>query len=105
MRARNLIEPADRLDQQAMRKVAFAPTSKQIPWLGFVLNRQGAQRYAMGRELLRANPVFANAVDKVDAVLRKLYGAGRSFKVELLSDAKSSRVSDIRLNHPVTVAL
>ncbi|KAF3038704.1 putative PKS-like protein biosynthetic cluster [Didymella heteroderae] len=74
------------------------------PRLGFVLNGQGAQWHAMGRELLAAYPVFGDAVHRADAIL-KGYGASWSLYEELLRDAKTTRVGQMQLSQPVTVAL
>ena len=104
VRARNLVKLADQLEEDSVIKVAYAPSSKQPPRLGFVFNGQGAQWHAMGRELLHAYPIFAAAIDKADAILRD-YGADWSLKEELMRDAKSTRVSEIHLGQPMTVAL
>ncbi|KAK3347608.1 LOW QUALITY PROTEIN: putative polyketide synthase [Neurospora tetraspora] len=105
VRASNLAELADDLDKTAALKVGHAPANKRAPRLGFVFNGQGAQWHAMGRELLYAYPVFAEAIDEADRVLREMYGADWSLREELTRDAKSSRVSEIHLGQPITVAL
>lgn len=105
VRASNLAELADNLDKTAALKVGHAPANKRAPRLGFVFNGQGAQWHAMGRELLYAYPVFAEAIDEADRVLREMYGADWSLREELTRDAKSSRVSEIHLGQPITVAL
>ncbi|KAK1988400.1 type I polyketide synthase [Colletotrichum cereale] len=79
-------------------------TASKMPRLGFVFNGQGAQWHAMGRELMGAYPVFAEAITDADEILRS-YGAEWSLKEELLRDAKSTRVSEIDLSQPLTVAL
>ncbi|KAH7625616.1 putative polyketide synthase [Sordaria sp. MPI-SDFR-AT-0083] len=105
VRASNLAELADNLDKTAALKVGHAPANKRAPRLGFVFNGQGAQWHAMGRELLYAYPIFAEAIDEADRVLREMYGADWSLREELTRDAKSSRVSEIHLGQPITVAL
>ena len=104
VRASKMIGLIDQLEKGPAMKVAYAPSSKQPPRLGFVFNGQGAQWHAMGRELIYAYPVFASAVDEADEILHG-YGADWSFREELMRDAKSTRVSEVHLGQPITVAL
>ncbi|KAK1143625.1 Type I Iterative Polyketide synthase (PKS) [Aspergillus melleus] len=103
VRSRSIPELADQLENDALQ-VAFAPVKRQSPRLGFVFNGQGAQWHAMGRELLHEYPVFAASVKAADEVLRE-HGATWSLIEELTRDAKSTRVSEIHLGQPITVAL
>ncbi|KAM7211565.1 hypothetical protein V8F06_013062 [Rhypophila decipiens] len=77
---------------------------KQPRRLGFVFNGQGAQWHAMGRELLTKYPVFTSAIREADAVLRG-FGADWSLEEELMRDADSTRLSEINISQPSTVAL
>ncbi|KAL7929302.1 putative polyketide synthase [Trichoderma chlorosporum] len=104
VRARNLDELAVRLEEESAIKASHLPTNKQSPRLGFVFNGQGAQWHAMGRELIEAYPVFDAAIEKADAAL-KGHGADWSLREELMRDATSTRVSEIHLGQPITVAL
>jgi acyl transferase domain-containing protein len=70
VRARSLAELADRLDEPDRK----ASCSTRKPRLGFVFNGQGAQWYAMGRELINAYPVFHSAMLNADLILKE-YGA------------------------------
>ena len=70
VRARSLAELADRLDEPERKASRWT----RKPRLGFVFNGQGAQWYAMGRELIDAYPVFRSAMLKADLIL-KSYGA------------------------------
>lgn len=72
-RSRNLRELAQRLEEPSAKPLNCA---KQ-PRLGFVFNGQGAQWYAMGRELITAYPIFGASIQKADQVLRD-YGANWS---------------------------
>ncbi|OTA56670.1 polyketide synthase [Hypoxylon sp. EC38] len=100
IRAGNVDELVDRLEQLS----ANTPhaTAKR-PRLGFVFNGQGAQWHAMGREL-RVYPIFESALRQADKAL-KGYGATWSLYDELLRDAKSTKVSEVNLSQPTTVAL
>jgi len=92
------------LASPAALKISHCPPARTAPRLGFVFNGQGAQWHAMGRELLTVYPVFSSAMDEADLILRS-YGADWSLREELLRDAETSRVSEIHLGQPVTVAL
>ncbi|OBT75234.1 Type I Iterative Polyketide synthase (PKS) [Pseudogymnoascus sp. 05NY08] len=74
------------------------------PRLGFVFTGQGAQWFAMGRELFDAYPVFKGCLLEAEGYLKAL-GATWSLTEELKRDEKSSRVSDVALSTPLSVAL
>ncbi|KAI0109091.1 putative polyketide synthase [Nemania sp. FL0031] len=76
----------------------------RIPRLGFVFNGQGAQWYAMGRELMATYPVFLNALETCDATIREL-GAKWSIIEELKRDEKTSRVNEVRFSMPLSCAV
>ncbi|KAI3320950.1 type I polyketide synthase [Xylariaceae sp. AK1471] len=98
--ARNISELANRL-REAGRKPSSA---SRRPRLGFVFNGQGAQWYAMGRELISAYPVFGQSVQEADGILKD-YGASWSLKDELMRDATSTRVSETWLSQASTVVV
>ncbi|KAI0382397.1 hypothetical protein F5Y04DRAFT_45677 [Hypomontagnella monticulosa] len=99
VRASNVPELATRLGEPVK-----AVHSTKEPRIGFVFNGQGAQWYAMGRELIAEYPVFRRAIEDADKVLNG-YGATWSLYDELLRDESSSRVSQVILAQSVTVAL
>ncbi|KAL9112783.1 MAG: hypothetical protein Q9227_003086 [Pyrenula ochraceoflavens] len=85
------------------------PTTKPIqsskrPRLGFVFNGQGAQWYAMGRELITAYPVFGSSIHRAGQILKE-YGATWSLYHELMRDEESTRVGETNMTMPITVAL
>jgi acyl transferase domain-containing protein len=100
VRASSRAELAERLGQKSLK----ASNAAKKPRLGFVLNGQGAQWYAMGRELIAAYPVFEAAVQRADGIFKD-YGATWSLHEELMRDAKTTRVGQVHLSQPVTVAL
>jgi acyl transferase domain-containing protein len=75
VRARSLAELAVRLEEPH-RKATRAMASP--PRIGFVSNGQGAQRYAMGRDIIGTYPVFTSAIRHGDRILRQDYGASWS---------------------------
>lgn len=109
VRASNLAELADNLDKTAALKEDPCPqiSGRRDPALCSTAKARNGMpwAHAMGRELLYAYPVFAEAIDEADRVLREMYGADWSLREELTRDAKSSRVSEIHLGQPITVGL
>lgn len=91
---------------QALGSPRFKPgrVSPSRPRVGMVFTGQGAQWYAMGRELLTSHPVFRRTIEEAEAHLRDI-GAEWSLVEELLRDAKTTRVHDTAISIPVCVAL
>ena len=81
-----------------------ARASSEPPRLAFVYTGQGAQWFAMGRELLRTHPVFLEAVIRADKALR-LIGADFSVLEELQRDKTSSRVGLAHISQPICTAI
>ncbi|KAJ4422355.1 Type I Iterative PKS [Gnomoniopsis sp. IMI 355080] len=100
VRASTLDELAEKMastDRKPRRSI-------KAPRLGFVFNGQGAQWHAMGRELIAGYPVFRRSLLSADHILRE-YGATWSLQEELLRDKDTTRVNEIRLSQPLSVAL
>lgn len=74
------------------------------PRLGFVFTGQGAQWWAMGRELISAYPVFRDTLYEADVYLRE-FGATWSLVEELHQSEKTTRVNEAALGQPVCVAV
>ena len=70
IRSVSLEELAGRLEKLMIRPL----NATKEPRLGFVFNGQGAQWYAMGRELIAAYPVFSTSIQKAGQILED-YGA------------------------------
>ncbi|EKG11419.1 Beta-ketoacyl synthase [Macrophomina phaseolina MS6] len=81
------------------------PRRTQSPLrLGFVFTGQGAQWWAMGRELIAAYPVFRDTIVEADGYLRE-FGAKYSLLDELHRDEQTTRVNEATLGQPVCVAV
>ena len=72
--------------------------------VAFVFTGQGAQWFAMGRELLHTNSQFAASLNKSDMILRGL-GSGWSLLDELLLDENNSRINQGDIAQPASTAL
>lgn len=71
-------------------------TAKQgKPRLGFVFTGQGPQWFAMGRELMEKEPIFREAVQRIDGLFTKL--AGWSLWDEMWRPESESRIGDTRI--------
>ncbi|KIM94092.1 hypothetical protein OIDMADRAFT_207730 [Oidiodendron maius Zn] len=79
-------------------------TMDGVPRLGYVFTGQGAQWYAMGRELIEAYPVFKSCLMEADRYLKEL-GATWSLLDELNRGEETSRVNNVALSTPLCVAL
>ncbi|KAL2813950.1 hypothetical protein BDW59DRAFT_24526 [Aspergillus cavernicola] len=79
-------------------------SSEAAPRLGFVFTGQGAQWYAMGRELLDAYPVFKAAISECDRYIKEM-GAEWTILEELYRDAKSTNVNDVVYSLPMSSAI
>ncbi|KAM0795830.1 thiolase-like protein [Usnea florida] len=100
IRASRMDELAQRLEQPTVKP---RHATKQ-PRLGFVFNGQGAQWYAMGRELITTYPVFNASIHKAGQTLKD-YGATWSLYDELMLGEYSTRVAEIDLSQTISVAL
>ncbi|KAK8069862.1 hypothetical protein PG994_006478 [Apiospora phragmitis] len=79
-----------------------SPDSEKTPLL-FVFTGQGAQWYAMGRELL-SNPVFHQSIEEADTYMKGL-GASWSLKSELQRDSVDSHLGLAHISQPACTAL
>ncbi|KAF2732824.1 polyketide synthase [Polyplosphaeria fusca] len=90
---------------EKLAKGGFAPVKETgAPRIGFVCTGQGAQWWAMGRELYWRWPVFASVLDKADAVLTEL-GAPYSLIEELRLEEKTTRVNQAHISQPSCTAI
>jgi acyl transferase domain-containing protein len=78
--------------------------SGKKPSCAFVFTGQGAQWYAMGRELLR-HAVFRTSIAQADAYLASSLDCAWSLTEELCRDAAASRVNEPQISQPLCTAL
>ncbi|THC90199.1 hypothetical protein EYZ11_010343 [Aspergillus tanneri] len=84
--------------------VGPAQSSETQPRVGFVFTGQGAQWYAMGRELIQAYHVFRAALVEADDYVTS-FGAEWSLIDELMRDMETSNVNHPSLSLPLCTAL
>ncbi|CAG7922469.1 unnamed protein product [Penicillium olsonii] len=78
--------------------------SSDRPRLGFIFTGQGAQWYAMGRELLTAYPLFKASILEAEAYLKE-FGCKWSLTEELLRDEETSMVTETSFGMPLCAAI
>ncbi|GCB20597.1 lovastatin diketide synthase LovF [Aspergillus awamori] len=83
--------------------IAPAVRSSQRPRLALVFTGQGAQHYAMGRQLMQYD-VYASSMRTADQYLKTL-GCPWSLVEELSRDAESSRINPPEFSQPLCIAL
>ena len=81
--------------------VAGEVFTKEVPV--FVFSGQGPQWWAMGRELMHAEPLFQRKIEECDAFFRE-FGSW-SLLEELLRDEGSSRMHETEIAQPAIFAL
>lgn len=70
----------------------------------YLFTGQGAQWFAMGRELISAQPKFRKSLTKSDQILQGL-GATWGLVEELSLDKSESRIDDSKIAQPATTAI
>ncbi|KAE8373903.1 hypothetical protein BDV26DRAFT_296514 [Aspergillus bertholletiae] len=89
----------------ALQSPKFKPSrSPRRPRIGMVFTGQGAQWYAMGRELIEAYPVFKDALLEAQGYLEQ-FGADWSLMDELKRRAEDTRINEVALSTPICVAV
>ncbi|MEP7279701.1 MAG: SDR family NAD(P)-dependent oxidoreductase [Bacteroidota bacterium] len=73
------------------------------PKLVFVFSGQGGQWYGMCRELLKQEPVFYNAIKRIDLLIQKDYDW--SLMNELCAERSESRLDEIDVVQPAIFAI
>ncbi|KAL3429943.1 hypothetical protein BDV09DRAFT_200122 [Aspergillus tetrazonus] len=95
---------SDSLVQALERNQFLVGRASQTPRIGMVFTGQGAQWYAMGRELIEAYPVFKEAIQEADKHIRS-FGSTWSLIEELTRDEQSTKVNTAIHSLPICTAL
>jgi acyl transferase domain-containing protein/protein-L-isoaspartate O-methyltransferase len=94
----------DNLQKSLGSKSPISTRRMEAPRIGFVFTGQGAQWYAMGRELINAYPVFKQTMHQIDEFL-KTQGCPSLLIEELNRDAESTQVNSAIIGQPLCTAI
>jgi acyl transferase domain-containing protein/NADPH:quinone reductase-like Zn-dependent oxidoreductase len=76
------------------------------PRLGFVFTGQGAQWWAMGRQLLDMSPLFRQSLERCDSILASLPDAPTwSIIQELSLEKETTHLAETKFSQPICTAL
>ena len=81
---------------------SFTPQPETPPRVGFVMSGQGPQWWAMGRELMRVEPVFRETMEACEEAMKP--HARFSLLEELSRDEESSRIGGTEIAQPAIFA-
>ncbi|MES2476327.1 MAG: SDR family NAD(P)-dependent oxidoreductase [Verrucomicrobiota bacterium] len=84
-------------------RTSFTPRPEFAPRIGFVMSGQGPQWWAMGRELMRKEPVFREVMEACEAAMRP--HASFSLLEELNRDEAESRIQQTEIAQPAIFAM
>ena len=85
---------------------AWTPADETTPRLGFIMTGQGAQWFAMGRQLILESPLFRQTLEKCDDILQHLTDKPEwSVVEELLRSKETSRLAQTQFSQPICTAL
>jgi acyl transferase domain-containing protein/acyl carrier protein len=79
------------------------PAEQTNPKLAFVFSGQGGQWYGMGKELLKEEKVFSQAIDRIDQVIQNQFNW--SLKQVLLSEASEQSLEEIDVVQPAIFSI
>jgi acyl transferase domain-containing protein/acyl carrier protein len=83
--------------------IAGQASSRTKVDVAFVYTGMGPQWWAMGRALLASEPVFREAMERVDAILRPW--TGWSLVAELSAEEASSRMGETQISQPANFGI
>jgi acyl transferase domain-containing protein/NADPH:quinone reductase-like Zn-dependent oxidoreductase/SAM-dependent methyltransferase/acyl carrier protein len=84
-------------------RATFTPRLEHAPRIGFIMSGQGPQWWGMGRDLMKHEPVFREAIEKCDAVLRPW--ASFSLLEELGRSEEKSQMHRTEIGQPSIFAM
>ena len=86
------------LEGENLVEVSEGRSSEKRDKIAFVFSGQGPQWWAMGRQLLKSEPLFTDTIHKLDKLLRN--HADWSLLEELTKDEETSRISETHIAQP-----
>jgi acyl transferase domain-containing protein/NADPH:quinone reductase-like Zn-dependent oxidoreductase len=91
---------------EALSNGKVIPCKQELDTLriGWIFTGQGAQWWAMGRELYQQYPIYASALDQADEHLRSI-GAKFSLVAELDKEETTTRVNEASISQPSCTAV
>lgn len=96
----------EHVTQSLMEKVAWTRSDSSRQRIGFVFTGQGAQSWAMGRQLIEECPLFRQTLDRCDDVLQSLpHKPDWSVVTELTRSKESSRIGEAAFSQPLCTAI
>lgn len=93
-------ELMDALSQDSPQPIRVAEELQ----VAFIFTGQGAQWYAMGRELMSFESPFSASIQKSDMILQD-FGTSWSLQTELLRNRATSRMDESQIAQPASTAL
>ncbi len=87
----------------AASRVSFTPRPEKPPRIGFIMSGQGPQWWGMGRELMRAEPVFREAIEECAAAMAP--HADFSLLEELSRGEEDSQLHHTKIGQPAIFAM
>ena len=91
------------LEGENLIEVSEGRSNEKKDKIAFIFSGQGPQWWAMGRQLLKNEPLFAETIHKLDKLLGK--HADWSLLEELTKDEDSSRISETRIAQPAIFSI
>lgn len=76
---------------------------ESVPKMAFVFTGMGPQWWAMGRQLMKEEPVFREAIEKCDELLSQY--TGWSLLEEMQKDESESRMEETEVSQPANFAI
>ncbi|KAM7215806.1 polyketide synthase [Rhypophila decipiens] len=101
--AKSCADTSEQLEKPAVSPLRSANNVKKLPKVGLVFTGQGAQWYAMGRELF-SQPIFRESLEAASRFLARI-GAPWSLVSEMWKDEEASRLGSADLSQPICTAL
>ncbi|OBT53708.1 Hybrid PKS-NRPS [Pseudogymnoascus sp. 24MN13] len=99
-------DSASAIEKLGGSETPWTRASNVKPRIGYVFTGQGAQWFAMGRELIQKSPMFRQTIEKCDVIFQTLeQPPAWSCLTELLKSKEDSRVNGIEFSSSLTIVV